>query len=83
MHAHLVPFLKLSFFNSEMEITVNNEKKTTDQKDLESLLTEIVGDKTKGIAVAINSQVIPKTNWKNTGLKEQDSIIIIKATQGG
>jgi sulfur carrier protein len=36
-----------------------------------------------GIAVALNDTVIPKNEWSETQLKQGDSIIIIKATQGG
>ena len=36
-----------------------------------------------GIAVAVNQQIITKTNWTSTVLKENDEILIIKATQGG
>ncbi len=37
----------------------------------------------KGIAIAINNEVIPKQNWSSHELKDQDNIIIITATQGG
>ena len=37
----------------------------------------------KGIAVAVNNIVIPKSNWEITLLKENDSILIINASQGG
>ncbi len=37
----------------------------------------------RGIAVAINNQVISKSNWAVTTLKENDKIIIITATAGG
>jgi len=37
----------------------------------------------KGIAVAVNNAVIPKTEWQTKTLNENDKIIIIKATQGG
>ena len=36
-----------------------------------------------GIAVALNNQVISRTEWNNKLLKQGDKIIIIKATQGG
>jgi len=36
-----------------------------------------------GIAVAVNNQIITKTNWAQTALKNNDEILIIKATQGG
>lgn len=37
----------------------------------------------KGIAVAVNNSVIPKAEWQNKTLNENDKITIIKATQGG
>ncbi len=37
----------------------------------------------KGIAVAVNNTVIPKTEWQTKTLNENDKITIIKATQGG
>lgn len=38
---------------------------------------------TKGLAVAVNNQVIPKPNWADTKLYHQDHILIVSATQGG
>ncbi|MGZ3862400.1 MAG: sulfur carrier protein ThiS [Bacteroidia bacterium] len=37
----------------------------------------------KGIAVAVNNSVVPKTEWQTKILNENDKITIIKATQGG
>ena len=37
----------------------------------------------KGIAVAVNNAVIPKAEWQDKILNENDKITIIKATQGG
>ena len=36
-----------------------------------------------GIAVAINKNIILKTAWESTQVNHEDSILIIKATQGG
>lgn len=66
-----------------MEITVNNEIKNISSPKLSALVNDMLGDKTKGIAVAINQTVIPKTDWESTDLKEKDNVLIIKATQGG
>lgn len=38
---------------------------------------------TNGIAVAVNETIIPKSDWFGTSLNQNDSILIIKATQGG
>ena len=37
----------------------------------------------KGIAVALNGQVVRRPQWASTLLVDQDSILIITATQGG
>ena len=37
----------------------------------------------KGIAVAINNKVIPRSRWDEHLVNDNDHIIIIKATQGG
>jgi sulfur carrier protein len=66
-----------------MEITINNVTKQVSDDSLQSVITLVLGDKTKGIAVAINDAIIPKTDWETTRLKEKDAVLIIKATQGG
>lgn len=67
-----------------MDIYVNNEQQTIESNSsLLFLLKSIQLEEKKGIAVAINNSVIPKTKWGNHTLQPQDKITIIKATQGG
>lgn len=67
-----------------MEITLNNQPKTiAENASLQDIVFAQVGEKQKGIAVAINNTVIPKQNWQSTSIKQNDNILIIKATQGG
>jgi len=47
------------------------------------MLDEVIPEKQRGIAIAINNSVIPKINWHNQFLKHNDEVLIIKATQGG
>lgn len=64
-------------------IQVNHELKLIEeQMSLESLLGTLKIS-LKGIAVAINNQIITKSSWSNTLLKESDNVTIIQATQGG
>jgi len=65
-----------------MTIEVNKETYTSNQNKLEALLEEL-NISLKGIAVAINDQVISRLAWKETQIQENDKITIIKATQGG
>jgi len=67
-----------------MEITVNSQPKTiAEQVSLLQLLEAMNSASQKGIAVAVNQTVIPKTEWQNYFLKQNDNVLIIKATQGG
>ncbi|MDE0682852.1 sulfur carrier protein ThiS [Candidatus Poribacteria bacterium] len=36
-----------------------------------------------GIAVAVDREVIPKTEWQGTELRENSDVEIIRAVQGG
>ena len=49
---------------------------------LEFLKSQHLADQS-GIAVAVNESVIPKKQWSEYKIKENDTIIVITATQGG
>ena len=36
-----------------------------------------------GIAIAINDKIVSKNSWESQQFKQNDNILIIKATQGG
>lgn len=68
-----------------MKIILNgNEKDVNDGVNLLNLLNQykINSDK-PGAAIAINNDVILKSDWEHIKLKENDRIEIIKAVQGG
>jgi len=66
-----------------MTISVNNQQKNIqDTGSLQDLLASM-NITSKGIAIALNDEVVSKCDWKNTFLKEEDRITIIQATQGG
>ncbi|MDC8102807.1 sulfur carrier protein ThiS [Chryseobacterium rhizosphaerae] len=68
-----------------MELIINHTRKTFDilPNNLEALLAMELPGKKKGIAVAVNNRIIPLSAWAETFLKDQDSVLIITATQGG
>lgn len=68
-----------------MELTINNRTKNFTQSMLtiQALLDIEAPAKQKGIAVAVNNNVIPKADWDNYTLSPTDQILIISATQGG
>ena len=67
-----------------MEIQLNNQsKEIASNISVQQLLDEVIGEKQKGIAVAINNTVVLKTVWAGRLLQVNDNVLIIKATQGG
>lgn len=67
-----------------MEIIFNsNTQEIQEQTSIQIILNDLIGEKQKGIAVAVNEIVVPKTKWDSYVLKPNDNILVIKATQGG
>lgn len=67
-----------------MQIKLNNQIKIlAEQSTVQQLLDDVMFENQKGIAVAVNKEVIQKDNWKNHCLNQNDEVLIIKATQGG
>ena len=68
-----------------MELTINHQKKVFKEHlpSLEALLAREASPLPKGIAVALNNQVIPRSRWASQELQPNDNILIIIATQGG
>ncbi|HEY9082836.1 MAG: sulfur carrier protein ThiS [Vicingaceae bacterium] len=67
-----------------MQIKLNNQIKIlAEQSTVQQLLDDVMFENQKGIAVAVNRNVIQKNNWKNHFLNQNDEVLIIKATQGG
>lgn len=67
-----------------MDIYFNNHlQHVQEQTSVLLLLNQLIGDKQKGIAVAINDIVVPKAQWDSYLVQPNDKIIVIKATQGG
>ena len=67
-----------------MNITINGNATTTDNKNLTDILMEnnFPIDK-KGVAVAVNETVVTKSNWADTKIKAGDTIEVVKPFQGG
>jgi len=67
-----------------MTIHVNDQpRKVTSDATLEGLLHELGFVGRKGIAVAINDEVVPRSKWTSRVLVATDRVLVIQATQGG
>jgi len=77
------PFLKCKIVYM-MEITVNQKTfEIPDHCCLEELLLLLPQVPAKGIAIALNKNIIAKSVWATHRLHPGDQVMIIKATQGG
>lgn len=43
----------------------------------------LVDGRSRGVAVAVNDEVVPRGEWSSTALADGDVIEIVKAVQGG
>ncbi|RYZ84985.1 MAG: sulfur carrier protein ThiS [Moraxellaceae bacterium] len=67
-----------------MEVTVNHQNYRLNAGcSVAEMLTEVLQNEPKNIAVAVNQRIINKTNWSTHQLMPSDQIVLIKATQGG
>jgi sulfur carrier protein len=66
-----------------MTVTVNGTP-----RDLPSgvTLADVVGQLSpspKGVAAAVNGEVVPRSAWPSTPLAERDEVEVVTAVQGG
>ncbi|MFD2514823.1 sulfur carrier protein ThiS [Pontibacter locisalis] len=67
-----------------MEIAVNQQVQTVaDNCTIQQLLQTLLPQHQNGFAVAVNNAIVPKLNWDDHLLHPNDSVTIIRATQGG
>ena len=65
-----------------MNVQINNQDRQTEARNLQDLAIELQVPQ-KGVAVAIDNQMIPRGSWAQTALQEGVRIVIIKAACGG
>ncbi len=67
-----------------MRLFINDEEYTFEENTtLEIILSHTGIINKKGIAVAVDNQVVTRNYWEHFYPKENDKIVVIKATQGG
>ena len=68
-----------------MKIHVNGKDRDVHENlNITELLIELdIDPEQSGIAVALDREVIPKSAWKTTEVREDSHVEIIRAVQGG
>ena len=65
-----------------MKILINNEQTETMSANVQALANELALPE-RGVALAVNNKIVPRTTWAETEIKEGDNVTIIKAAFGG
>lgn len=66
-----------------MKVFVNGDLRDSSDSETVEMLVEAVTDSPRGIAVALNGEVVPRSEWGTTTLLEHDRVEVLGATQGG
>lgn len=64
-------------------VSVNDEPRRLPDGTSVARLVEDVGCGRRGVAVAVNKEVVPRSAWEATRLADGDRIEILRAAQGG
>lgn len=65
-----------------MNVTVNNEDVQLDEQTTVAQLVQRMGFPEKGIAVAVDWSVLPRSEWE-TPLRDGARVEVVTAVQGG
>lgn len=66
-----------------MELTVNGVSRPVPDGVTVAELVRLVTAEQRGVAVAVNGEVVPRTGWPATGLRDGDRVEVLSAAQGG
>jgi sulfur carrier protein len=68
-----------------MELTINGQARSIEAANIDQLLaTELEeGHTRRGIAVAVNGEVVPRTQWEEARIHAGDRVEIVRALPGG
>jgi|MDTC01.3.fsa_nt_gb sulfur carrier protein len=68
-----------------MNIQVNGKAHTLDsERNVAELVFELSGSvEAQGVAVAINGQIVRRTDWPTRTLRDNDEVEVLRAVSGG
>jgi sulfur carrier protein len=67
-----------------MQVSINNiPYEIPSETTLDKILPVIGMESASGIAFAVNDNIVPQHEWKTFHLQTNDSILLIRAIQGG
>ena len=74
----------MSAVHTSIAVTVNGRSVAlAAPSTLAALVDTLKLPSLKGVAAAVNDEVVPRAAWESHALGENDRVLVIKATQGG
>jgi sulfur carrier protein len=65
-----------------MRIIVNGAQRDVEVDDLAALVAQLT-EARRGVAVAVNGEVVPRSAWPGAPLRDGDRVEVLTAAQGG
>ena len=66
-----------------MTVTVNGEPREVPAGTTVAQVVATMTSQRKGIAAAVNGEVVPRGGWTGLALRDQDQVEVVTAVQGG
>lgn len=68
-----------------MKLLINGEPQQfeADRLSVAELLDRLDIEQRRGVAVAVDNAVVPRSQWEDHDVEEGEAVEIIRATQGG
>ena len=66
-----------------MEVTVNGAGRSLPDGSTVADLIPMITEQRRGLAVAVNAELVPRTGWADTLLRDGDRVEVLSAAQGG
>ena len=66
-----------------MKIVLNGDTTTMAGGATIGAMVDGLGKGRKGVAVAVNDEVVPRSRWDKTALTDHDRVEVLTASQGG
>ena len=66
-----------------MRLTVNGRDFDADRELSVQTLVESLTEVRRGVAVAVNGEVVPRSTWSAVPLTDGDAVEVLTAAQGG
>jgi sulfur carrier protein len=66
-----------------IELVVNGERRRVEDPATLDALIDALACGRRGVAVAVNSEIVPRSAWAVTQLTAGDTVEVLNAVQGG